>query len=40
VPAGQHPYLDEIVPTLEAPEALLVAVSLVPASAAAFERVR
>lgn len=38
VPAGEHPFLDEIVPTLEAMEALLVAVSLVPAAAAAFER--
>lgn len=38
VPAGEHPYLDEIVPTLEAMEALLVAVSLVPAAAMAFER--
>jgi len=38
VPAGEHPFLDEIVPTLEAVEALLVAVSLVPTAAAAFER--
>jgi hypothetical protein len=38
VPAGEHPFLDEIVPTLEATEALLVAVSLVPEAAAAFER--
>lgn len=39
-PAGEHPYLDEIVPTLEAMEALLVGVSLVPAAAALFERAR
>lgn len=38
VPAGEHPYLDEIVPTLEAMEAVLVAVSLVPAAAVTFER--
>jgi hypothetical protein len=38
VPAGEHPYLDEIVPTLEAMEAMLVAVSLVPAAVAAFEQ--
>lgn len=36
IPAGEHPYLDEIVPTLEALEALLVAVSLVPWAADAF----
>ncbi len=35
LPAGEHPYLDEIVPTLEALEALLVAVSLVPPAARA-----
>ena len=38
VPAGEHLFLEEIVPTLEAAEALLVAVSLVPDAAAAFER--
>lgn len=38
VPAGEHPYLDEIVPALEALEALLVAISRVPAAAAAFAR--
>lgn len=38
LPAGEHPYLDEIVPTLEAMEALLVAVSLVPDAASSFER--
>lgn len=38
VPAGEHPYLDEIVPTLEALEALLVAISHVPAARAAFAR--
>lgn len=37
IPAGEHPYLDEIVATLEAMEALLVAVSLVPAAAARFK---
>jgi hypothetical protein len=36
IPAGEHPYLDEIVATLEALEALLVSVSLVPAAARAF----
>jgi hypothetical protein len=36
IPAGRHPYLDEIVPALEALEALLVAVSLVPAARDAF----
>lgn len=36
IPAGEHPYLDEIVPTLEALEALLVGVSLVPSAADAF----
>lgn len=35
VPAGEHPYVDETVPT---PEALLVVVSLVPAAVAAFEQ--
>jgi hypothetical protein len=38
IPAGEHPYLDEIVPTLEALEALLVAISLVPAAADVFHR--
>jgi hypothetical protein len=38
IPAGEHPYLDEIVPTLEAMEALLVCVSLVPAAARSFQR--
>lgn len=36
IPAGEHPFLDEIIPTLEAMEALLVCVSLVPAAARAF----
>lgn len=38
-PAGEHPYLDEILPTLEAMAAMLVAVSLVPEAVDAFERV-
>lgn len=38
IPAGEHPYLDEIVPALEALEALLVAVSLVPAAGDAFRK--
>ena len=38
VPAGEHPYLDEIVHTMEAMEAILLAISLVPAAAHSFEQ--
>ena len=38
LPAGEHPFLDEILPTLEAMDVLLVAVSLVPEAAAVFEQ--
>lgn len=36
LPGGRHPYLDEILAALEATEAALVAVSLVPAAARTF----
>lgn len=36
IPAGEHPFLDEILPTLEAVEATLVCLSLDPDAARTF----
>jgi hypothetical protein len=36
IPAGEHPFLDEILPTLEAVEAALVCLSLDPDAARTF----
>jgi hypothetical protein len=40
VPAGEHPFLDEILPTLEAAEAVLAALAAVPGGDAAFAAAR
>ncbi|MGH2933691.1 MAG: hypothetical protein ACRDL2_04145 [Gaiellaceae bacterium] len=40
VPAGEHPFLDEISPTLEAAEAVLAALSSVAGGDAAFAAAR
>jgi hypothetical protein len=40
VPAGEHPFLDEILPTLEGAEAVLAALAAVPGGDAAFAAAR
>lgn len=40
IPAGEHPFLDEILPTLEAIEATLVCLSLDPDAARSFAATR
>jgi hypothetical protein len=40
IPVGRHPFLDEVVPTLEAMHAALAAVAAMPDAAAEFERRR